>query len=324
MQGDIDLSTIAQTMAVQGFTQLARATFQSARQIAEAQPASSGPVQQDQLALSHVAKQQAAAGFYADAMETAEKLRQGSLYRGEAELEVVKSQAADGKVAEALLTARRILKEECRVKAYCEIAKAQLKTGDIDGARQIVAEVREYATQPEQHHQDQGDHAQQLAEVALVQFHTRDPEGAQGSLSRALEAVSTLGSRYQINRRKPFIASAYATIGDYQRALDVANSMDDNRDIALQQIALEYVRAGRGADAVRTADLMGTGSRFWLLPDVASELLTANDLVSFKRVLISCANDLGSAHRVCALLARAYPTQAAAVSVVLRREAQVE
>jgi hypothetical protein len=79
------------------------------------------------------------------------------------------------------------------------------------------------------------------------------------------------------------------------------------------------VQAGFVEQAVQTTEKIYTTYRQEYLPAIATALAEASDKENFKRLLIPCASYLDSACRMCGLLARLYPEQAAEVAKVVSK-----
>jgi hypothetical protein len=58
--------------------------------------------------------------------------------------------------------------------------------------------------------------------------------------------------------------------------------------------------------------------------EIAAALATVKDKEHFKQLLLPCAYYLDAAYRMCGLLARLYPEQAAAVAEVVKGEVKSE
>ena len=87
----------------------------------------------------------------------------------------------------------------------------------------------------------------------------------------------------------------------------------DARARLLEAIVAIHLEVGAGAQAVEMAERIVTERNLYL-PKVASALVLAGDLDSFKRLLLPCASYQDAAYRMCGLLARVYPDQAEAVA----------
>lgn len=82
---------------------------------------------------------------------------------------------------------------------------------------------------------------------------------------------------------------------------------------ALKTIAGIQVMAGKGEDAVKTAEKILTERNLYL-PGIASWLVKTGDKENFKRLLIPCAYNVETAYQMCGLIARLYSEQAALVA----------
>ncbi|OQY55667.1 MAG: hypothetical protein B6245_19470 [Desulfobacteraceae bacterium 4572_88] len=56
----------------------------------------------------------------------------------------------------------------------------------------------------------------------------------------------------------------------------------------------------------------------WHLPAIARAFAETDDKKNFKHLLIPCAYHLDAAYRMCGLLARLYPEQAASIAEIIR------
>ncbi|MEQ8995688.1 MAG: hypothetical protein RID53_04185 [Coleofasciculus sp. B1-GNL1-01] len=82
---------------------------------------------------------------------------------------------------------------------------------------------------------------------------------------------------------------------------------------ALKTIAGIQVMAGKGEDAVKTAEKILTERNLYL-PGIASWLVKTGDKENFKPLLIPCAYNVETAYQMCGLIARLYPEQAESVA----------
>lgn len=82
---------------------------------------------------------------------------------------------------------------------------------------------------------------------------------------------------------------------------------------ALKTIAGMQAMAGKGEDAVKTAEKILTERNLYL-PGIASWLVKTGDKENFKRLLIPCAYNVEIAYQMCGLIARLYPEQAELVA----------
>ncbi|MEQ9371652.1 MAG: SMEK domain-containing protein [Coleofasciculus chthonoplastes F3-SA18-01] len=82
---------------------------------------------------------------------------------------------------------------------------------------------------------------------------------------------------------------------------------------ALKTIAGMQAMAGKGEDAVKTAEKILTERNLYL-PGIASWLVKTGDKENFKRLLIPCAYNVETAYQMCGLIARLYPEQAELVA----------
>ena len=102
-------------------------------------------------------------------------------------------------------------------------------------------------------------------------------------------------------------------------ALEAKDKIKDETKLleALQIIAQIQAIAGKGQDAVKTADTI-IRYRNWYLPSIASWLAQTGDKANFKRFLIPCAYYLDAAYEMSGYLAQLYTEQADYVSKVIR------
>jgi hypothetical protein len=88
--------------------------------------------------------------------------------------------------------------------------------------------------------------------------------------------------------------------------LQAAKEIKDiwEREAALSTIAKAQIRAGFGREAIQTtASILAKRDDY--LVEIAEELLKANDLENFKRLLVPCANYPETAYKTCGFLSQA-------------------
>lgn len=154
-------------------------------------------------------------------------------------------------------------------------------------------------------------------------------EDVQASLT-ATEADQTLKELFKkpVNAVKVFSCNARVlAFLEYEKdaedsfatALQTAKEIEDigERAAAFSTIAKAQIRAGFGREAIQTTALI-EAKRADYLVEIAAELLKANDIENFKRLLVPCANYPETAYKMCGFLSQAYPEQSMAIAEAIR------
>lgn len=115
------------------------------------------------------------------------------------------------------------------------------------------------------------------------------------------------------------IASAMAQTGHFEIALETARDIkyEDHRSFALSRIASTMAQTSFPKQTLETLEMI-TVNRDEHLPEIAGAFAESNDKESFKHLLIPCVYYLDAAYKMCGLLARLYPEQAAGIAEVIK------
>jgi tetratricopeptide (TPR) repeat protein len=183
---------------------------------------------------------QAARRFFADALATAQTIREGDRARPFRWIAARQAQAGDAEAA--LATAQTIREEWARAGALRMIAVSQNRAGDAQGARRSFAAA--LAAARTIHHE--GTRVRVTAETAANQAEAEDAEGARQSFAAARAVVRTIRPVEDRDKALRWIAESLAQAGDTQAARTIARSITHGTDRAraLRLIAASQARAG--------------------------------------------------------------------------------
>jgi hypothetical protein len=248
--------------------------------------------------LNEIAEAFAELGQFPRALQTAERIAKARV-REKALVAIAVAQAKAGEVSAALQTALRIEHEPAlRDSALREVALGQAACGDVAAAVDTVQRLRH-----------QSDRAKVLADIAMTLARAGATERTKAVLGgvRSTDGLldDALGS----------VALAQAAVGELGSALETAQKVGLRREEVLKQLAHIQTGTGFGTHVVKKAEAI-LADRNGRVPELAAALVEAGDKEHFKRLLIPCAYYLDSAYRMCGLLGRLYPEQAAAVAAV--------
>ena len=169
--------------------------------------------------------------------------------------DIASAQAKAGDTDGAFATARSIDDADDRVRALRNIASAQAEAGDMDGAFATARSI-----------DGADDRAWTLRNIGLAQLKAGDIDGAFSTV-RNIESVAERD--ILLNN----IASAQAESGDIAAALSTAQKINEeyDRDKVFRDIAIAQTKSGRIAAALSTAQNMkiGTIGRIQTLNSVA-------------------------------------------------------
>jgi hypothetical protein len=218
-----------------------------------------------------------------------------------------------GASAQAFAKALQIAKEEygdlCRNEILEEIALRQAQVTQFDKALDTVQEIERYR-----------DRVRTLCTIAGLQGEAGMTEAARSTMQTASQIAEAIEDKWDRLHALHAIALAQAEMRDFASAMATAqaSAYDRQRVESGLEIARLQAKAGFGGEAVRTAETILT-DRNERLPDGAKALAGAGDGVNLKQLLLPCAYSLDAAYRMCGLLARVYPEQAAAVAGAVRK-----
>jgi hypothetical protein len=165
-----------------------------------------------------------------------------------------------------------------------------------------------------------------LADIAVAQRESGFAETATITIKRALDIARTISGEYRSDDHRSSalqaVAVAQANLGDFDGASQTIREivMEHNRRWAQRDVAASQARAGFRVEAVRTAEgaLIEREKVFEELADVFVQI---GDREGLKRLLIPCAQEIGSAHRLCLMLSKLYPEQLSGlIETVVRAE----
>lgn len=226
---------------------------------------------------------------------------------------IAQEQAKAGEFASALETAQEIRDGKIRVAALTEIALRQFQAEEKDAAQATFDVAIQIAQELEG--EEQSDALRNIAE-RQTQI---------GQFSAAIETVKKIVSQRTQVMSMCDIAEAQAQAkqsaaaqATFAAAVEVTRSIEDkySRSEKLMWIAERLIKAQFREQAVQTITPVLTENGDTPLR-VATILAEAGNREHFKQLLIPCASSLDSAYRMCGLLARLYPEQAAVVAKVV-------
>jgi uncharacterized protein YerC len=268
--------------------------------------------------LGQVAKAQACAGFFEDALTTAamagEAQRVETLSAiGIAQMQSGAEDEAERVFAEIVQSMEAIeYKHDGYMKALYAIVQSQVQATKINDAYETAAAIEWYTLR-----------AKALATIAVTQVQIGQEHIAHQTFAEAVQVAAMVDDLQRAGTLEA-IALAQTQVGYFSDAFRSAIAITTNTEKCsgtLQKIATAQARAGFGFDALVTAEAILT-ERENHLPAIAEALLDAGDLANFKQLLIPCANYLEAAYTMCGLLARAYPDQANAIASVIIEQGQ--
>jgi RNA polymerase sigma factor (sigma-70 family) len=259
------LVRIAQAQARAGAGEAARKTLQEARAAADAIKDLRA-----HMAFREIAETYARLGDFEDALRTAGALK-SELARDQILLLIAGHQASTGDLAGARKVMAAMTTDQ-KDDALAAIAGAQARAGDVKAALETADRLR---------HQPLS-RADALEEIALAQAKAGDKTAAGRSLREALDLdVATLAEDDQKNAARARLAVARAGIGDVRGALEAAAALpggDEDRDDAVRRIALEQAQAGDTRGALQTIEtIKDPGRRAGALTALAGARADAGD-----------------------------------------------
>jgi tetratricopeptide (TPR) repeat protein/energy-coupling factor transporter ATP-binding protein EcfA2 len=224
--------------------------------------------------LSSIAEAQAAAGQFADALRTAQKIHG---YQGAALRSIAEAQAAAGQFGEALRTAQKIQgfqSTELSGRVLRSIAEAQAAAGQFAHAMRTAQEI-----------QDPSSQGTALISIAQAEAAAGQSTEAARNWEAALRTAQEIQDPSSQAAALSSIARTQATAGqpaeaskNWEAALRTAQKIQDpsSQADALVSIAQALATAGRFADALRTAQkIQGPEHQATTLSSIAQALATA-------------------------------------------------
>ncbi|MGQ4645974.1 SMEK domain-containing protein [Lyngbya aestuarii] len=301
----IALARIAEVMAKADKHEEAKIIFDRASEIPQ-----TIQIQQKRVnSFIAIAKAQVRAKKYTDARKSV-KLIEYPENKAEVLGAIAKAEAEDGQWEESQITlttafeiAERRYMEWERVKILCTIAEAQA-VKDKEAAQLTLERARREGTK-------------YLWKIAEAQAKI-------GEIPNAIQLLNEIEDQWEQIIVLFCIAWTQFKQGEKVSTLDTAVDAKDKiegeekREKALKVIARIQAWAGKGEEAVRTAERFLT-ERNRYLPKVAEVFTETGDKQNFKRLLIPCAYYLDAAYEMCGHLAKLYPTQATDIAKVLKK-----
>jgi len=254
------------------------------------------------------------------------------------EIAVAQAQGGDREAARAtLVLALEIAKgsddEYNRERSLLKVGVAQAQAGEREMARATFDLVLQAAQQIDHHPQ----RARALAAIVAGQAEAEETELAQATFSVMAETVQQIPHQYKRDEVLVDVAGALANAGKkaVTFALQAVRLIEDARDKAeaLKKVAVSLAETGEFDAANQTArvielkleqiealkEIKRVQDRISQGTGQASPLVEAGDKENFKRLLVPSPYSLDAAYRMCGLLARLYPEQAAAVAGAVRK-----
>ena len=213
--------------------------------------------------LNDIASNQAAAGFFADAMATAEKI-QGPGAKSSALEGIAVCYAEVGRFDDAMTVARRIPTRGVKEETLSEIARAAAKSGHFAEATAAAREIEPRTTKQET-----------LCAIAAAQMEARSAEQARQTFAEAIADVAASKNRDSAMYDLSAIAHAQIEAGLLSEALATTQRIDDAalKASAFSAIAATQAEQGSALQARRSLADAIAAMQAVALPDAKVGLL---------------------------------------------------
>ena len=230
--------------------------------------------------------------------------------RDSALVELTITYAAIGEDAQGLLMAKEIGAPYSRVMAISGIAKEEIKSKQKKKALKTLGEAWVIAGQIE----DSIETPTAFAEIAKQYAEVKETDRAVTILDGALKVTVAIKSKYSKPDVLSRISDGYLKAGRYEKALEVAETIEDDnyRPRALAEAAVGYAKAGhkRKADEIliqaldEVKSVRSPYSQASVMADIARKYLEMNQYDAALEVAISMRDDYNKPRSLAEIAAK--------------------